>query len=53
MSLVVATLDVGEFLRPVAHINTESKLHSLQIHDGLPQFPAMTDPAEFRQLFSD
>jgi hypothetical protein len=53
MSLVVATLDAGEFLRPVAHINTESKLHSLQISDGLHQFPAMPDPAEFRLLLSD
>ena len=53
MSLVVATLDAGEFLRPVAHINTESKLHSLQISDGLPEFPAMPDPAEFRQLLPD
>jgi len=53
MSLVTATLDAGESLRPIAHINTESKLHSLQISDGLPEFPAMPDPAEFRQLLPD
>jgi hypothetical protein len=53
MSVIVATLDTGEFLRPVAHINTESKLPSLQISDGLPQFPVMPDPDEFRQLLSD
>lgn len=52
ISLVVASLDEGEHLRPVAHINIESKLPSLQISDGLPQFLTMPGPVEFRQLLA-
>jgi hypothetical protein len=53
VSLVVATLDVDEVLRPVAHINTVSKCSWFEINDDLPQFQAMPAPAEFRQLVSD
>jgi hypothetical protein len=52
ISLVVATLEDGEALRPVAHINTESKCAWFQIGDGLPQFASMPPPAEFRQLIA-
>ncbi len=52
ISLVVATLEEGGALRPVAHINTESKCASFQIGDGLPQFASMPPPAEFRQLIA-
>ena len=52
ISLVVATLEEGGALRPVAHINTESKCAWFQIGDGLPQFASMLPPAEFRQLIA-
>ena len=50
MSLIVATLDVDEVLRPVAHINTEAKCAWFHINDDLPQFASMPGPAEFVQL---
>jgi hypothetical protein len=52
ISLIVATLDGGERVKAVAHVNTESKLTSLQIGDDLPQFLSMPGPAEFKQLLS-
>ena len=53
VSLVVATLDVDEALRPVAHVNTESKCSWFEINDELPQFSSTPDPAGFRQLLSN
>jgi hypothetical protein len=52
ISVVVATLDGGEALRPLAHINTESKSSMLQIGDGVPQFLAVPTPAEFKQMLA-
>jgi hypothetical protein len=52
VSLVVATLEVDAVLRPVAHINTESKSAGFHIADDLPQFATMPSPADFRQLLS-
>jgi hypothetical protein len=52
ISLVVATLKEGVALKPVAHINTESKCSWFQITDALPQFATMPSPVEFRQLIS-
>ena len=50
VSIVVNTLETGEILRPVAHINTESKCSWLDLNDGLPQFAAMPSREEFVQL---
>jgi len=50
MSLVVATLEVDVVLRPVAHINTESKCAEFHINDDLPQFTSMPPPAELGRL---
>jgi hypothetical protein len=52
ISLIVATLDADDDLRPVAHVNIESKSASLRISDELPQFPAMPGQAEFVKLLS-
>ena len=52
LSLVVATLEDGGALRPVAHINTESKCRWFSITDSLPQFASMPPPAELRQLMA-
>jgi len=52
VSLVVATLNSVEVLRPVAHFNTESKCAWFQIQDELPQFLAAPAAAEFKQLMS-
>jgi hypothetical protein len=52
ISLVVATLKEGPALRPVAHINTESKCGWFQITDALPQFASIPGPVEFKQLLS-
>jgi hypothetical protein len=52
VSIVVATLDTDEILRPIAHINTESRCSWLNIEDGLPQFLAVPSAAEFKQLLS-
>ena len=52
ISLVVATLGGGGVLRPVAHINTESKCGWFSITDSLPQFASMPPPAELRQLMA-
>jgi hypothetical protein len=50
ISLAVATLKDDSALRPLAHINTESKRSWFQITDGLPQFAKMPNAAEFRSL---
>ena len=52
ISLVVATLQDGCTLQPVAHINTESKPTWFRINDGLPQFASTPPPAQFRQLLA-
>jgi hypothetical protein len=52
ISIVVNTLETDEILRPIAHINTESKCAWLEINDGLPQFLAVPGPAEFKELLS-
>lgn len=52
ISLVVATLNDGPALRPVAHINTESQRSWYQINDGLPRFETMPGPTELGQLLS-
>jgi hypothetical protein len=52
ISLVVATLETDQVWRSIAHINTESKCSWLDINDGLPQFPAVPCPAEFKELLS-
>ena len=53
VSVVVATLDSDEPVRPRAHINTESKCPWWAIgDDGLPQFAAVPAPAEFGRLLS-
>ncbi len=52
ISLVVATLDTDQMLRPIAHVNTESKCPWLDINDGLPQFAAAPSRKEFVQLLS-
>ena len=52
ISLVVATLKDGAALKPVAHINTESKCSWFQIADALPQFATMPPPAQFRQMLA-
>ena len=52
ISLVVATLDTDEDLRPIAHINTESKCAWLELNDGLPQFSTVPGPDEFKILLS-
>jgi hypothetical protein len=51
-SLVVATLDTSEPLRPLAHVNTASACSWFRIGDELPQFPATPGPAEFRQMLA-
>jgi hypothetical protein len=52
ISLVVATLDAGAEIRPLAHINTGSKCTWHQIDDGLPQFSSVPSKSEFGQLLS-
>jgi hypothetical protein len=52
ISLVVATLAESPPLRPLAHINTESKCGWFQITDTLPQFASVPSPAQFGQLIS-
>ena len=51
-NVVVATLNTNEELRPLAHVNTESKCTWFQINDGLPQFLSTPSPAEFKELLS-
>lgn len=51
-SSIVATLDLDEVLRPVAHVNTESKCNWFAINDDLPQFLGVPPPEEFRQLLA-
>lgn len=53
ISLVVATLEPGPGVQPLAHVNIESKCSWFQIHDGLPQFAAFPPPAEFARLLSN
>ena len=52
VSIVVNTLETDGILRPIAHINTESKCAWLDINDGLPQFLAVPSATEFKQLLS-
>ena len=52
-SIVVATLNDVEEIRPIAHLNTESKFSWFQISDGLPQFISAPSPTEFRQLLNN
>lgn len=53
ISLIVGTLDLSNIqLRPLAHVNTESKCSWFQINDDLPQFLATPSPAEFGKLLS-
>ena len=51
-SIVVATLTTDEVLRPLAHVNTESKCTWFQINDELPQFLSSPSPDEFKELLS-
>lgn len=51
-SIIVTALETDEVLRPIAHINTESKCAWLEINDGLPQFLAVPSAAEFKELLS-
>jgi hypothetical protein len=53
ISLVVATLDVDDVLRPIAHFNIESKCSWFHIADDLPRFSSMPTPAEFARLLSN
>jgi hypothetical protein len=50
MSLVVASLEGDLPLRPVAHINVESKCSWFHINDDLPQFASVPPPPELGQL---
>ena len=52
ISLIVATLDTNEVLRPLAHINVGSKCSWHAIGDGLPQFHATPTQQEFGQLLA-
>jgi hypothetical protein len=52
-SVVVATLDIDQTLRPVAHLNTESKCSWHQITDQLPQFLSAPGPKQFTQLLTN
>jgi hypothetical protein len=52
-SVVVATLDIDQTLRPVAHLNTESKCSWYQITDQLPQFLSAPGPRQFAQLLTN
>jgi hypothetical protein len=52
ISLVVATLDTDEKLRPLANINVGSKCSWYSIADELPQFSSTPSPIEFGQLLS-
>lgn len=52
-SVVVATLTMDEVLRPLAHVNTESKCSWFQVNDDLPQFLSGPSPDEFKELLSD
>ena len=52
-NVVVATLTTDELLRPLAHVNTESKCAWFQINDGLPQFLSSPSPDEFGQLLTN
>ena len=52
-SIVAATLTVAEELRPLAHLNTESKCTWFQINDELPQFLSGPSPVEFSELLSN
>jgi len=53
VSIVVATLTTDEILRPLAHVNTESKCSWFQINDDLPQFLSGPSPDEFKELLSN
>lgn len=51
-NIVVSTLAAAGELRPLAHVNTESKCNWFQIEDKLPQFLSSPSPDEFRELLS-
>jgi hypothetical protein len=50
ISLIVATLDTHQELRPLTHINVASKCSWHRITDALPQFSSTPNPSEFGQL---
>jgi hypothetical protein len=52
ISLVVASLDTDEKLRPLANINVGSKCSWYSIADKLPQFSSTPSQNEFGQLLS-
>jgi hypothetical protein len=52
ISLVVATLDCGAELHPIANINTGSKCSWYRINDGLPQFSSSPSASDFGQLLA-
>lgn len=51
-NVVVATLTTDETVRPLAHVNTESKCSWFEINDDLPQFSSSPGPDEFKELLS-
>ena len=53
VSIVVATLAAAEEIRPIAHLNTESKSARFKISDELPQFLSGPSPIEFKQLLQN
>ena len=52
ISLVVASLETGAQLHPIANINVESRCPWYEINDGLPQFQSVPSHAQFGQLLS-
>jgi|SRR5712675_2083400 len=52
ISIIAATLDTAEILRPIAHCNTESKCSWFEIKDELPQFPSSPGPGELGKLIA-
>lgn len=50
VSVAVATLDAGEAITPIAHVNTESKNSEFEIADKLPQFLSEPTLEEFGEL---
>jgi hypothetical protein len=52
ISLIAATLNTDEVLRPLAHFNTESKCSWFEIKDELPQFRSTPGSAELGKLLA-
>lgn len=52
ISLAVATLDTDAEIRPLAHINIESKRSWSRINDELPRFSSVPNPSELGRLLS-